>query len=158
VSLHSLDSTEPISTMIQSHLFALLCLAPSGASAPIRPAPGAMAAQRSTPSGTSNNLPLPHLSSSVCDEDRRARGYTQSCSSILLSTIPASHTIFHLHIFNPFPHSLWYIGDQTVVVRPRPLLGAHLQASALSFCKPSRYFALSISTPLDTFFILPLLF
>jgi hypothetical protein len=86
VSLHSLDSTEPISTMIQSHLFALLCLAPSGASAPIRPAPGAMAAQRSTPSGTSNNLPLPHLSSSACDEDRRARGYTQSCSSILLST------------------------------------------------------------------------
>lgn len=70
-----------------------------------QPPAKAMAAQRSTPPGTFNRpSPPPHLSSSACDEDRRARGYTQSCSSILLSTIlPASVPFTCTSSILPFP-------------------------------------------------------
>jgi hypothetical protein len=75
-----------------------------------QPPAKAMAAQRSTPPGTLNHPSPhpPHLSSSACDEDRRARGYTQSCSSILLSTIlPASVPFTCTSSILPFPPTLY---------------------------------------------------
>jgi hypothetical protein len=108
------NCTEPMRTPVEPFNLAPRRACPQNASVQ---SPSRLAmAQRSTPPGTFNlpSPPLPpHLSSSACDEDRRARDHLQSCSSILLPTYLRT---FHLHIFNPpssiLPHSSWYIEDQ----------------------------------------------